>query len=161
MKNHFHYLAIVFLLIFIGCAAKYQPPKTYDVVKEMTYDKSFDDVWSLAIEWFANHGTPIKNMDKSSGFIATEYSLGTGQLNCLDCGIPGENLLVAQRLDDPRGNFNILIKKIDENKVKVTINCFFKATSKVYFDGRLTSTNSIDCNSTGLLEKEIIEFLGK
>ncbi|MBU0473261.1 MAG: hypothetical protein KKF62_03780 [Bacteroidetes bacterium] len=160
MKKQLHYVAILLVIFVFGCST-YKPPKTYEVVKEMTYNKSFDDVWNLAIEWFANHGTPIKNMDKVSGFIATEYSLSTRQMNCLDCGSAGQNLFAVQRLDDPRGNFNLLIKKIDDNNVKVTVNCFFKATSNVYFDGKLNSSNTIDCNSTGLLEKEIVEYLGK
>ena len=159
MKTNYSFFAFVLIVVLFGCS-RYQPPKTYNVIKEMTYDKSFDDIWNTAIEWFATQGTPVKNMDKTSGFISTEYSLSTGQMNCLDCGVAGQALLAVQRLEDPRGNFNLLIKKQPDGKTKVTVNCFFKATSNVYYEGRITSSNVIDCVSTGSLEKQILDYLG-
>lgn len=152
-------LISIALLFLIGCSVS-QPPKTYNVVKEMTFEKSYDRIWNTAIEWFAIQGTPIKNMDKSSGFISTEYSLSANRGGCLDCGTMGDALLTYSRMEDPRGNFNLLIKKITDTKTKVTVNCFFKITGNVYMSGRLQSSRVIDCASTGILEKEILDYLG-
>ncbi len=152
-------LASLILLLSIGCSV-YKPPKNYDIIKEMTFEKNFDEVWNSAIEWFATQGTPIKNMDKSSGFISTEYSLRTNQSGCLDCGTAANGgLLATHNITDPTGNFNILIKKISDTKTKVTVNCFFKAISTFSAVGK-TQVNSFDCVSTGLLEKEILDYLG-
>jgi hypothetical protein len=152
-------LLALFFVLFCGCA-QYQPPKTYSIVKEKIYDKPYIEIWDRVIEWFALNGSPIKNMDKESGFIATEYSLSTGQMQCLDCGTPGQALYIVQRLENPRGNFNILVKKQDNGTTKVMVNCFFKVTSNVYSDGRVIQTDERDCNSTGKLENEIFDYIG-
>jgi len=126
----------------------------------MTYEKPYDEVWNATIEWFATQGTPIKNMDKSSGFISTEYSLRANQSNCYDCGTAAQGgLLATHRINNPVGNFNVLIKKISDTKTKVTVNCFLKATSSFTAVGE-TQVNSLECVSTGALEKEILDYLG-
>lgn len=90
----------------------------------------------------------------------SEYELSTGQMNCLDCGEAGYAMLSVQKLENPRGNFNLLIKEQPDGKVKVTVNCFFKATSNVYFEGKVTESQVIDCVSTGMIENELLTYIG-
>lgn len=151
---------VALTVLIFGCSA-YQPPKDYNIIKELIVEKSFDDTWAKVIEWFSSQGTPIKNMDKNSGFISTEYSLNAEQSNCLDCGKAGSaGLLGRQSITNPTGNFNVLIKKIDNNRTKVTVNCFFKAVSRIQVM-RETSENVLDCKSTGILEKKILDFISQ
>ena len=159
MKGKIYFSALV-LVLFAACAS-YKPPKQRDFVKEATYEKPYDDIWKAAIEWFATQGTPVKNMDKQSGFISTEHSLTANNMFWMDCGTVAEKPFGLQRFEDPRGNFNLLIKKIDDANTSVTVNCFFKTTSKDYNMGELTSTEVKECVSTGRLEKEILDYLGK
>jgi len=48
------------------------------IEKERIINKPFDEVWQNIIELLAVYNMPIKNLDKNSGFIATEYKLITG-----------------------------------------------------------------------------------
>ena len=150
---------LVFITLF-GCT-QYIPPKEYYILKEFTFDKSYEATWNKIIEYFANRGIPIKNMDKSSGFISTEYSLNL-DYGCMECGSQSGNILDNYSTDDRRGYFNILIKNIADNKTKVNINCFFRATMNIRdMYGKLIRSQNADCNSTGELEKEIFDFIGQ
>jgi hypothetical protein len=160
---------LIVLFFIVGCAApmRIQPVVTYTVEKERVINKSFDLVWQSAVEWFATHNTPIKNIDKSSGLITTEYSLSLSQARkCMDCGSGQSNFSGKVELVNHSGNFNILIKKIDENSTKISINVFFGCTINNYRYENVLSTNYVlvsstrtDCVSTGQLEKEIYDYL--
>lgn len=151
---------LFFILFFSGCVA-YKPPVTYKVEKERVIQKDYETVWTQAIEWFAVNGTPIKNMDKNSGFISTEYNLSVSQASkYMDCGETAKTMFLYQRLENPGGNFNLLIKRIDENQTKVNVNVFFNILSNVYDSkGYLQQSVKIDCTSRGELEKSVLEYL--
>ena len=153
------YLSII-LVLFIGCA-RYQPPQRYNVKTEAVIEKPFEKVWTSAVEWFATHNTPIKNMDKTSGFISTEYSLSANDLNCLDCGVEGQAFLTVIRIENQRGNFNLIIKPLEDGNTKVLVNCFYKATYNMYSEGRLQRSEEINCTSTGVLERAILRYLNE
>ncbi len=159
-------LSLVLLLIsstiFSGCAANsYQPPRARIIENKFTINKNYDDTWQGLVNWFASHNSPIKNIDKSSGLITTEYNLSVqDQARYLDCGILESGTLTSARFGESLGNFNILVAKIDDNSTKVTINCFFKTIINQYnLKGELAFTEKVDCNSTGVLEKEIIRTI--
>src|ERR1035437_8986604 len=83
-------ISVISLLIIssflIGCKT-YQPPTKYQFPNERIVNAGFDGVWQNAVEWFADHNTPIKNIDKSSGLLSTEYRLDTyNNQDCYDCG---------------------------------------------------------------------------
>ncbi len=154
-------VTITILLSCVIACASYQPPREYDFQTEMIYSKSFDVIWNKTVEWFAKQGTPIKNMDKESGFISTEYSLSAGKYaHYVDCGIAGKSPLGKQVIKNPTGNFNVLIKEQPDGKTSVNINCFFQATSLIIIAGENPVIEKIDCASTGALEREIFEYLG-
>jgi len=149
-------IAIGIILLY-GCSS-YKPPKVYTYPKSQTYSKTYDEVWSKIIQWFGKHNTPIKNLDKNSGFISTEYSLGVNIFSkYCDCGEPGSLMIFEKAI----GNFNVVLIKINENQVKVDVNTFFKGEFSVYnFLTKRYEPQIIDCNSTGVLERELFDFIG-
>lgn len=162
-------LAFSFITLSITGCASYKPPQVYNFDKERIYPKPFDEVWQKAIEWFGTKGTPVKNLDKASGFISTEYRLNTDDLDpekshfLCDCGNPGSAGIADQRIQNANGSFNIIVKKIDEHNTKVIINTFYKADLYMHEYGSGNPDHflkTIDCNSTGRLEKELIDYLG-
>ncbi|MCI0448218.1 MAG: hypothetical protein L0Y79_00330 [Chlorobi bacterium] len=160
MKKSIYFLFLISL--FIGCSS-YQPPKDYKVEKETTLSKSYDVVWQNVVDYFATHNTPIKTMDKGTGLIATDYNLTvTEALKYMDCGEAGNTLGAHQRIEGQSGNFNILLKKLDENTTKVTANVFFNSILTTYGDkGEILKSEKINCNSKGVLEKELISNISR
>ena len=169
MKKLTTLIPILLAIFVFGCTgSEYKPPVKYDVPKETTIFKSFDVVWQSAVEWFATHNTPIKNLDKSSGLISTEYSLSvTEAAKYMDCGKVGVGFSKKTTISNQIGNFNVLIKKIDDNSTKVSVNVFYSCLVNEYSQGlldndwTLVSSTKVDCVSTGGLERTILEYLGK
>jgi hypothetical protein len=161
---------IITSTIFVGCtgsAAQYDKPKDYVVVKEQIFDNTFDVIWQKIIDWFASHNTPIKILDKSSGIIASEYNLSTEDGKYIDCGTAlhgqenGYGMEVTHlRFEKQSGNFNVSVKKVDDNSTKVIINFFSHSELNQYNNSNiLVFSQSVTCNSTGRLEKEIFNYL--
>ncbi len=118
-----------------GCVATYQAPKVYDVEKERTYTISYDKVWDKVVEWFALHASPVKNMDKQSGFVTSDFNLSTEKYpEYSDCGSGGFGMLMSTAVIDPVGNFNLLIRRISDSNIKATITVAF--TAKVIHKSR-------------------------
>jgi hypothetical protein len=166
MKKPLIFLSLIFIcissIILSSCATNsYQPPRARIIETKFTINKNYDNTWQGLVNWFASHNSPIKNIDKSSGLITTEYNLSVqDQARYLDCGVLESGTLQSARFGESFGNFNILVAKIDDNSTKVTINCFFKTIINQYnLKGELIFTEKVDCNSTGVLEKEIIRSI--
>lgn len=164
-------LSFVILFLFaIGCSgSRYTAPSEYTVEKERVINKSFESVWQASVEYFATHNIPIKNIDKSSGFISTEFSLSINDAaKYIDCG-KGDNSFSGKiEVVNPVGNFNFLAKSIDDKSTKVSINSFFSSTVNQYKYEGLLSTNYVlvgstktECKGKGVLEKEIFDYLSK
>ncbi|MBS3992988.1 MAG: hypothetical protein KGZ87_04650 [Bacteroidetes bacterium] len=162
-------LLLLVTILATNCAP---PPRVTPVArvveKERIVNKSFDAVWQSTIEWFATHNTPIKNLDKSSGLVSTEYSLSMAEAaNYMDCGGSTISAFGANtRLENHSGNFNVLLKKIDDTHTKINVNVFFGCTLNTYnYKGLLstemilTGSKRINCYSTGALEKQVLDFL--
>jgi len=159
--------SLVFLLL-AGCAApEYVKPEARPIIKESVIHKSYDTVWQNTVEWFATHNTPIKNIDKTSGLISTEYSLSLEDAALyMNCGSGESNFNGKVELVNHTGNFNVLLKKIDDHSTRVSINAFFGCTVNRYryenvlsTDYVLESSTRTSCSSTGNLEKSILEYL--
>jgi hypothetical protein len=155
-------------MVIAGCSVPaHIKPVQYDVEKERVINKSFDATWQKAVEWFATHNMPIKNLDKSSGLISTEYTLSIKDAGrYMDSGQGESNFSGKVELDRHMGNFNLLIKKIDDSSTKVVINVFFSCLVNQYRYENFFSTNyvlvsskKVDCASTGQLEKQVLDFL--
>lgn len=162
---------VLFLsILFFACApAKkvvvQQAPRIIE--KERILSKPFDAVWQTSIEWFATHNTPIKNLDRSSGLISTEYSVSIGDaLKYMQCGSGNSTFTGKTEMSNYTGNFNVLIKKLSDNSTEVNVNVFFGCTVNKYRYKSLISTEyvlesstRINCNSNGALEKEILDYI--
>jgi len=64
------------------------------------------------------------------------------------------------------GNLNLLLRKVSEDSTKVTVNVFYSCNANKYRYENLLSTNyilesstKIDCQSTGTLEKAILDYV--
>ncbi len=171
MKTQYYVAAMVLVLAgAIGCSA---PKKAVVqqapiiVEKERVISKPFDVVWQSGIEWFATHNTPIKNLDKSSGLISTEYSVSIGEANrYMLCATGSSNFSGKTEIVNHTGNFNVIIKKLGENSTKISVNVFFGCTINKYkYRGLLSteyvleSSTRVNCTSRGELEREILNYL--
>lgn len=162
------FLFVLILFIAHSCATPARVMSVARVVeKERIINKPFDAVWQSSIEWFATHNTPIKNLDKGSGLISTEYSLSMADaVKYMDCGGGTNSFTGSTELSNHTGNFNVLIRKIDETNTKVSINVFFGCSEDKYKYAGLLSTQlilvsstRITCTSTGVLEAEVLNYL--
>ena len=162
MKKAFTFILSCSFIILISCSS-YEPPRDYTVQKEATINKSYDITWQNVVDYFATHNTPIKTMDKNTGLIATDYNLTVSEaLKYMDCGTAGNSIGAHQRIESQSGNFNILLKKIDDNSTKITVNVFFNSMLNTLNDNGITvNSEKINCNSKGVLEKELIDNLSK
>lgn len=157
----------VLMLLFTACGTSYKPPQQYHFQKTKVYKKDFNTIWNGIIQFVSSFNVPIKTIDKTSGILASDFNLSVDQRDFCDCGIPGEQLGYKHVIEDIRGNFNIVVQEIDKHSTKVTVNTFYKAkynlyqmdtrTYRYYFTGTLSV---LDCNSTGLLEKALLEYIG-
>ena len=165
------------VILFSSCSVGYKLTGNYPITGQSALvDKSFEEVWSKTIDYFAQNGVPISTIDKSSGLI---ISSKMGLTNSYSREHNGELLNPKAYVVIPTvrggfgnvleptaaitgswdmiGDFNVRIKTADSNKTSVSVNllnlnCFYSA-------GR--STIKIPISSTGVFEKEMIEYLSK
>jgi len=166
---------IIILVILTSCVAS-KPrvdPWERPVTKEKVIEKSFEITWQKLIDYFGSHNIPIKTIDKSSGILSTEYDLRTGtennkgMTNYCDCGTLGTDMFYTYKYENYKGNFNIIVNKINDNQTKVKINAFFNANYNYYHnEGKgyeykleIVQTDKVKCESIGYLEKEVFEFI--
>lgn len=158
------------ILLALGCGpTAYTTPVSVPIEKERTIDKPFDAVWQQAVEWFATHNTPIKNIDKASGLISTEYSLSLDEATkYADCGTGSSDFNGKVEIEKPVGNFNLIVTRKDEQAVTVKVNVFFTCITNRYRYENVLSTNYVlesssptKCTSRGALEREILGYLAQ
>jgi hypothetical protein len=146
-----------------ACMASYHAPQVRKLENSRIYSASFDSTWQKLVYWFTLHNTPIKTIDRSSGLIATDYNLAmaTYQSYC-DCGTTGVGI-VSKRIESPVGNFNVVLKHIDGKRVEVKVSAFFRATLLTVNDAsrQPIASESLDCMSTGKIEKDMLDFLAQ
>lgn len=146
-------LAAVAAAITLSACSVYKPPKTYEFDKTLEFAMPFDQVWSAVVTWFAENSIPIKNIEKASGLVTTEYTLTSRTAGFADCGKEG----FGQTMKTPTGTFNVLVMKIDEGRTKVTVNVDFRVASHTtsLAGSEYDTDEVIECVSTGKLEQEI------
>jgi hypothetical protein len=137
---------LIFLGIFLsGCAGI--APQIYQFQNKETFNGSYDEVWTAVIETFAEKNIPIANMEKVSGFIATQEIRFTSEY--ADCGatpvgIKFNSLPVL-------GFFNVFVKEISPDNYNIAINSQFRViTDNPYYK---------KCTSTGELESWFLRTL--
>ncbi len=132
------------VLSLSGCATA---PQTYSYEKSKTSTRTYDEVWENVIEFFASHNIPVKNIAKDSGVIYAETTKFDN--NIADCGSPGIMVVTGRQ-----ANFNVFVKHTGAAPT-VTVNSQFSEIRS--FD---MSVVKVECNSKGVLEREILSAIG-
>lgn len=147
-------LAIAFAAAALtGCAI---PPQNYMVNRVATVPVPKEVVWDRLVRFFALNSIQVKTIDKASGVIFAERQLAAAATgvdrgligNYADCG--------AGFLDIPFMNMiqlNVYVREVgagSEATVTTTFRQVFKPGSP---------NQSTECNSTGILESEILAAL--
>lgn len=152
-------LSIALVILFAGCMASYTSPRTYEVERERTYAKPFDEVWDKIIEWFALKHLQVKEADKSSGSVLAEIRLNVKHSSeCCDCGNATEGVFEQKTISLARVNVSILARESDETHTLVKVSMFFWTTldsSGEYGHG----ARKIECSSKGLWESDLLEHI--
>lgn len=128
-----------------GCAATPPAPPSPRVGTPVS--ASFDKTWSAVIDVFAARNIPIKNMDKSSGFIATEEMSVPGsnartQNPLADCGKTG----IGTYWQPTNANYNVRVKP-EGSGSSVQITVFWKSVLG-------SPAPTVNCTSTGKWESD-------
>jgi hypothetical protein len=159
MKKIFSTMALAALVT--GCAApSVTPPSASGTGQANSYTADFTDVWEHTVDWFATNNIPIKNIERDSGIISSDYSLGAG-FSQVDCGTvdPGGMHVLAD--ENVTANINVLVRD-RAGQVSVQPNVFGQGvfTFRNTWDNRLLETVRVDrCVSTGELERSLQNYI--
>lgn len=147
--------------VFIsGCAGpSIQPPNAYDVDHTESYAKEFDEVWEKTVDWFAVNNIPIKNIEKDSGIIGSEYSLGS-DYSQVDCGVLDAGNLYLPASQTVVANINVLVRSAGPNTT-VKPNVFGQGNFQLVevLNNRQVSLKADRCITTGELEEDLHDYL--
>jgi len=156
----------------VGCATA--PPAVELEPQAAVIDKPFDATWSKIIQFLSDHDVQIKTIEKASGVIyarlevayhvhtgvvgiitAHDFRYSTPAHEWLDCGaIHGQP--VGLSIDV---NMYVREQSSGHTALRVTVN----ATEQQNVAGLLlnSSYQNFHCDSTGVLEKDIIAVASK
>ncbi len=138
-------VGVVSQVLLSGCAGI--APKVYTFENKQVYHNSFDEVWTAVIETFAEKGIPISNLEKASGFVATEEM--TFPAEYADCGATPVGIKFGS--SGVLGAFNVFVKEISPSTYSVAINSRYRfITDNPFYKG---------CVSTGKIEAWFIASL--
>ena len=157
------YFSMVLLSVFllVGCAS-YKPPVKTKIQNTYTINKSYNNAWDGIVDFFSESGVFVDQIDKTSGFMASEMAL-------LKSGVESEELGEYTDCGDYTAEFgystdyDVYIKFNvqvlgDETSSTIKINCFFKTiVIETYLN--YTRKKTLKCYSTGLFEQELIAYL--
>jgi hypothetical protein len=151
----------VFLLLALSSCASLKKVNQPQIINTFTVEKPFEEVWKSIIGGIQAKGIPIKNIEKSSGLIATDDM----KFNSMDAK---DRIICDQYL--PTGAYpfnapgilkvNYFVNEETKKSTKVTMNVFAGAT--VFVPGNAyvpPSTVSLNCYSTGKIEQDLYESI--
>jgi len=132
---------LILLVAFVACKAT--PPTPLSPRSGVEVSAPFAKTWDAVIDVFATKNIPIKTMDRSSGFIATEEmrsGLYTSRdsLTYADCG----RSMMGMYQAPTHANYNIRVKG-DTTRSTVLVSVFWRQV-----EGKYT------CTSKGAWEAE-------
>ncbi len=145
------FVAIAAAAALSGCATA---PLVHEVEKTRTIPASKDVVWERAVGFFATNNLSIETIEKDSGIIAAERTVnrpaaGTYMGGWADCGASFLEIPVAQLVD-----LNVFVRPVGE-ATSATVNARFTEVRQMGSSPTTTAT----CNSTGALERMILDAL--
>ena len=146
-----------------------------DAPYELETDKSFDEVWSNIIDLFATKGLSIKLIDKSSGLIVSEKTSFLNNYTFEDKSGNLENeeaYIVIEKVtyqgynqsvqpDDLTGEWNVRIKKTENDKTLINVNLTNITGSKFIAGSDYSPAQNVNFKgkSTGKFEELITELV--
>lgn len=161
MRKQLTFTILSLTAMLTGCAGTggtpYTPPAGTNTDYSEAYDADFSSVWNNAVDWFATNNIPIKNIEKDSGIISSEYTLGSDATQ-LDCGSYEQPATVVK--PNFTANINILIRERD-GFVNVNPNVFGSGEFGIYtvFGDKAFNFDAERCISTGEVEKSLHQYL--
>lgn len=138
-------LAIVVLGVIGGCVTK---PVERQIEKSRTYSMSKDKVWERVIEVFATENIQVKTIEKASGLIAAEPA--SFDPSFADCGAEALAIVVGKT-----AVMNVFVRPASGG-TQVTVNTKFQERRN--YDRNFWT---VDCFSTGVLEKQILDAISQ
>lgn len=156
------YLIILICGLLISCASiKTVQPGDYTVEKSRIYNQPFEKVWVSSVDWFADHNVVIEKIEKSSGLLTARYLLKAND-TYLDCGKHEATGTLGPPKIESFGSLNVTIRALTSTETRVNVNFFgeFKLEARDAWDGR-TIVGTGRCVSTGQLEREILNYIGR
>lgn len=157
-----HALVLLIALFLISACAQMEktPPQAYSFERSQVMKMSFNDAWIKAVDWFAQSNIILDKIEKDSGLLTARYRLLISD-RYLDCGeirVTGTNLR-SENLDRI-GSLNITVRERG-NETLVTVNFFgeFEYIAIEEFNQRVPITASGRCESTGELERSILDYI--
>lgn len=138
-------------IVLSGCMATAPVQRQFE--KQATIPgATFDQVWNGVIDLFGERNWTIANMEKSSGFINSDWMNSFPRDGFFDCG--GSGIATASGW---KGRFNVIVREpaTAGDGVQLTVNTTWQAN--VQF---MDTVTPIDCLSTGLLEKSVQDAIG-
>ena len=160
MKN---FLSICSLLLFVaGCASvSVEPPQARDTERSRSYSLPFEQTWTRAVDWYADHNVTIEKIQKESGLLTAKYMLEADD-KYLDCGSIRTQGFIGEPEISRSGSLNLTVRRIDEGSSRVNVNFFgeFDLKGNDAWDGRRVDHEG-RCISTGLLERKILDYIGR
>lgn len=146
--------------LLAGCAGpSIQPPQSSNENHARQYNAGFSEVWEHTVDWFATNNIPIKNIERVSGIIGSDYALGSS-FSQVDCGEvnPGDmNVLIDSNVS---ANINVLVRE-STSGVTVQPNVFGQGafTARSGWDGSMIVMRADRCVSTGELERSLHSYI--
>lgn len=150
------YLSFIISLTFLSSCYTWIPPRQLSNQDNVKFiNKPYDQVWSSLVSYIGENNIPIKLMEKESGYISTEHNLfANSNTNFCDCGYfknPDDEFYVFKKYGATM-NINIVVKKVEDSKTKVTCNILFKGQPKSVVG---VKDYTEQCFSTGVFEKQL------
>lgn len=154
--------ALVASVALAGCVT---PPQTYEVQRVREYDQPRTVLWSRLMGYFTANRFQIKTVSEPDGVIHGDrerhfpQDAGNSERRAgfvggyADCGDVFTSLPEGQRIE-----LNVVLRDAGAG-TRATVNAVFRES---YFDlsGWGSEPPPRDCNSTGLLETEVLNAIG-
>lgn len=168
MKTKINILLLTVGLLLTACStSKTMLDNRYAAQKSFTIQQDFDHVWDNVIDFFAENGIMVTNVEKASGFITANQVVFTNNYTVENKNDKRYNpnayfVIPNVKFDkiEITANFNVRVRKNDDNTVTVSINLpnlKGEISKKDIWIGRII-TNDIEVASTGVFEQMLFDM---
>ena len=150
MKKQLYYFSFLIMsIIFFGCISSksiYKPPLRDNSINNYSkiFNKTFDETWDALINYSASTFFGIDNFEKQSGLLTLSFGASNPQdyitgghwktdvvygVNELHFEGDYVEYLAKYMNGNLVGKMNIVVKKVDDNHTKVTVNARYVFTT--------------------------------